>query len=61
MQHIIYECGICGCYHLWEWDGDCRDDANRFGSPEDYCERMGCDALTLDIRSMDDRVAADLV
>lgn len=25
-----YECGICGHYHPLEWDGDCRDDANRF-------------------------------
>lgn len=25
-----YECGICGCWHPLDWDGDCRDDANRF-------------------------------
>jgi len=26
----FYECGICGHYHPIEWDGDCRDDTNRF-------------------------------
>jgi len=26
----FYDCGICECYHPAEWDGDCRDDANRF-------------------------------
>ena len=25
-----YECGICNCYHPADWDGDCRDDSNRF-------------------------------
>lgn len=29
-----YECGICGCYHPREWDGDCRDDENRFAPDE---------------------------
>lgn len=26
----FYECGICGMYHPASWNGDCRDDANRF-------------------------------
>jgi hypothetical protein len=26
----FYECGCCGCYHLEEFDGDCRDDLNRY-------------------------------
>jgi hypothetical protein len=25
-----YDCGICGQIHPWNFDGDCRDDANRF-------------------------------
>lgn len=25
-----YECGICGHMHPRSWNGDCRDDANRF-------------------------------
>lgn len=24
------ECGCCGCYHLHDYWGDCRDDKNRF-------------------------------
>jgi hypothetical protein len=26
----FYECGICGAYHRAEWNGDCREDAERF-------------------------------
>lgn len=26
----FYPCGICNCYHPHDWDGDCRDDDNRF-------------------------------
>ena len=48
---IFYECGICDQYHPWEWDGDCRDDANRYSDPPDNAE----------IRSMEDRMGADSV
>ena len=27
---IFYECGICSCIHLWNWNGDCRENAARF-------------------------------
>jgi len=62
---VIYECGICGCFHPWKWSGDCREDANRFATPEDYLEsegirEFGADGqLQLEVRSMDDRIAAD--
>ena len=36
MSVKLYECGICGEIHLWEWDGDCREDANRYEDEEDY-------------------------
>ena len=26
----FYDCGICGHWHRPEWNGDCREDANRF-------------------------------
>lgn len=29
-----YECGICECLHPRNWDGDCRDNANRFACDE---------------------------
>lgn len=29
-----YECGICDCYHPADWDGDFRNDANRFALGE---------------------------
>lgn len=32
MARRYYRCGICECYHPAEWNGDCRDDANRFAS-----------------------------
>lgn len=31
---LFYNCGICDCYHPAEWNGDCRDDANRFAMDE---------------------------
>lgn len=58
-QQIIYECEICSAYHPWDWQGDCRDDTNRFASPEEYAESLGLQSTQIDIRSMDDRVAAD--
>lgn len=54
---IIYECGICNCFHPWEWEGDCRDDDNRFASDE-YAERLGIDEEDLDIRTWDERIDA---
>lgn len=37
----IYECGCCSCFHRAAFDGDCRSDADRFASPEDFMERTG--------------------
>ena len=28
-MQAIYECGICGHYHRSDWNGDCREDAER--------------------------------
>ena len=56
---IIYECGICDCYHPWNWDGDCRDDSNRYSDPDEYAERNNLNIYAMEIRSMDGRVAAD--
>jgi hypothetical protein len=59
VEHVIYECGICDCLHPWDWDGDCREDANRFGAPEDYAERRGVDINDVEVRSWDDRMESD--
>ena len=56
----VYECGICGCVHPWSWDGDCRDDDNRFGGVDDYAQRMNVQVDLIDVHSMDERVAADV-
>ena len=37
----IVECGCCSCFHRYEWYGDCRNDGERFGSPEDAAARLG--------------------
>lgn len=47
---IFYECGCCGAYHPWDWDGDCRDDANRLADVPDYAI----------VRSAEDRAEADI-
>ena len=59
MNHIIYECGICDHYHPWEFNGDCRLDESRFGSPEDYTKLHECSIWDVEIRSMEDRVEED--
>lgn len=61
-KHIIYECGICSCYHPWDFNGDCRNDPNRYNSPEEYAEKHGLkgELIDLEVRDMDDRIEADL-
>jgi hypothetical protein len=56
---VLYECGICGSYHPWKFTGDCRDDANRYGAPEDYAQRHHIAIARVTVRSMDERVTAD--
>ena len=29
-----YKCGCCECYHPANWEGDCREDVNRFAMDE---------------------------
>ena len=59
-SHILYECGICSCWHPWSFSGDCRDDANRYNSPEEYEEAMHIPRGSCEVRLMEERVAADL-
>jgi hypothetical protein len=60
---VLYECGSCGSYHPWEWNGDCRDDANRFSSPEEFLIRTGRatthDSFSVEVRAMEERLAND--
>lgn len=53
---IYYACGICDHNHPWQFDGDCRDDANRLTDAE-LDARHG--AAGYELRTMDERVAAD--
>ena len=59
MKIILYDCEICGSMHPWNWDGDCRDDENRYDGEEDYAERNGVSVNDVDVRSMENRVDAD--
>lgn len=52
---VLFECGICGFYHPWEFCGDCRDDSNRFSSPEDYAAKLGINPIEVEVRGMDER------
>lgn len=50
---IYYDCGICGHNHPIAWDGDCRDDANRFTDAQ-LDEKHGADKwLQLDMQDAD--------
>ena len=49
-QHArLYECGICGAFHPCGFRGDCRDDTNRYGGPEDYADRHRVKARQVEI------------
>ena len=39
-QPAYYECGICDHWHPLNWNGDCRDDTNRF-APDELDEKHG--------------------
>ena len=56
---ILYECGICECLHPWDWIGDCRDDNHRFPSTEFYASKFNRDEDHIEVRSWDERLAAD--
>lgn len=56
-MEIFYECGICGHCHPWDWNGDCRDDANRFTNDQ-LDVRFGGES-GYELRTMEQRVFAD--
>lgn len=61
-EHILYECGICGSLHRWDFNGDCRDDENRFADEEEYIAVTGALGITVyevQVRTWDERVEAD--
>jgi len=43
-------------HHPWEFSGDCRDESNRFGSPEDYAAKLGINTIEVEVRDMDEMV-----
>lgn len=56
---VLYECGCCGCYHPWSWDGDCRDDANRYAGPDEYAEIFHTPEEDIQIRTMCERTECE--
>jgi hypothetical protein len=56
---ILYECGICGCLHPWDWNGDCREDKNRYNDAEDYALRNNLDEMDIDVLAWEDRLRED--
>ncbi len=59
MDTILYECGICGMLHRWNWDGDCREDAERYVDEQDYATRTSYLVEHIEVRSWDERTVAD--
>ena len=60
--HKLYECGICGMLHPWDWSGDCREDENRYGDEQEYAERNGlsrAEYLAIEVFSWEERQEAD--
>jgi hypothetical protein len=56
----LYQCGLCGSLHPWKWDGDCREDRNRYSDALDYCERHDAKVIEIEVRSWAERQAADM-
>lgn len=40
-SRVLIACGGCGGWHLEDFEGDCREDSERYAGPEDFEERMG--------------------
>jgi hypothetical protein len=57
--HTLYECGGCDCLHPWEFDGDCRDDSNRYGDSSDYAKKMQIANEQVSVLSASDREDMD--
>ena len=57
MRNAVYECDICCCYHPWVFDGDCRDDDNRYISVEEFADSTGINTCDVVVYSMEDRNA----
>jgi hypothetical protein len=47
----IVHCGSCEGYHRIDFRGDCREDSERFASPEEAEERLGCEVVEVDEES----------
>lgn len=60
LTHKLYECGICNNLHRWNWEGDCREDTERFGDEYDYAKRNGIDVELVDVWSWGARLEADV-
>jgi hypothetical protein len=49
----LIECGCCCCFHPVGFDGDCREDANRYADAEDFAERNGVSAFDIEVLPYD--------
>ena len=50
MKVRLCECEICGSLHPWDFDGDCRDDSNRFDSEEQYAYMKNVNVRDIEVR-----------
>jgi hypothetical protein len=56
LPHVLYECGICDSLHPWAWNGDCREDANRYAGVGDYAEKHKIDMFAVTVVSWEERI-----
>lgn len=56
---VLYDCGICGALHPWGWDGDCRDNGNRFNNIEAFANFIGVRESDVEVRSWEQRNGQD--
>ena len=58
MTRRYYECEICGGIHHWEWNSDCRE---KYANVRDEVDSLEADGIDVEILSMADRIAADVM
>ena len=60
MEYVLYDCDICGGTHEWGYNGDCRNNSERYVDAEDYAARRKVNIKDIEVRDMEERVEADL-
>ena len=54
MLYVLSDCGSCGAFHPVVFEGDCRDNQNRFYTVKDYAHTLGVEEDKINILSQEE-------